>query len=84
MKHLVFGSNISPLSMGLEKRNSIFFHTALCRSVQFSSVQFKMVSMRSEKSISAPPRLRSFPNVTYETGPMFVSIDNDPSYSIRQ
>ena len=34
--------------------------------------QFKMVSMRSEKPICSPPRLRSFPNVAFETVPMFV------------
>ena len=33
--------------------------------IEFSSIHFKMVSMRSEKPITAPPRvrLRSFPRV---------------------
>ena len=43
-------------------------------SVQFSSVQFKMVSMCSEKPVCAPPRLSEFPNVVFETVPMFVSL----------
>ena len=41
--------------------------------VQFSSVQFKRVSMRSEKPICAPPHLSEMsPNVAFETVPMFV------------
>ena len=40
---------------------------------QFSSVQLKMVSMRSEKAhMRSTPSLRSFPNVAFETVPMFV------------
>ena len=38
----------------------------------FSPVQFKMESTHSEKPICAPPRLRSFPNVAFETVPIFV------------
>ena len=38
------------------------------------TVQFKMVSMCSEKPICAPPRLSEFPNVVLETVPMFVSL----------
>ena len=39
-----------------------------------SSVQFKMVSMRSEKPIimRSIPTLRSFSNVVFETVPVFV------------
>ena len=37
-----------------------------------SSVQFKMVSMRLEKAIGAPPCLRSFPSDAFETVPGFV------------
>ena len=41
--------------------------------VQFCSVQFKMVSIRLEKPICAPPpSLRSFPNFAFETVPVFV------------
>ena len=36
------------------------------------SVQFSMVSMRSEKPICAPPRLKCFPKVAFETVPLFV------------
>ena len=36
------------------------------------SVQFKMVFMRSENPIYAPPRLSSFPNVAFGTVPVFV------------
>ena len=41
---------------------------------QFSSDRFKMISVRSEKPICAPapPSLRSFPNVAFETVPIFV------------
>ena len=44
------------------------------QNVQLSSVQFKMVSMRSEKPIikRSTPSLRSFPNVAFETVLMFV------------
>ena len=39
----------------------------------FTSVKFKVVSMRWEKPIiCAPPRLRSFLNIAFETVPMFV------------
>ena len=38
----------------------------------FSSVQFKMVSMRSESPKALHPSLRSFPNIPFETVPMFV------------
>ena len=43
-------------------------------STQFSSFQFKMVFMRSEKPIImlSTRSLRSFPNVAFETVPMFV------------
>ena len=42
-------------------------------SAQFSSVPFKMVSMRSGKPMCAPtPSLRSFSNVAFETVPMLV------------
>ena len=41
-----------------------------------SSVQFKIIFMRSEKIIKkimrSVPSLRSFPNVAFETVPMFV------------
>ena len=38
----------------------------------FSSVQFKMVFMRSEKAhMRSIPSLRNFPNVAFETVPMF-------------
>ena len=42
--------------------------------MMISSVQFKMVSMRSEKPVRAPPHLtlRSFPNIVFETVPMSV------------
>ena len=40
--------------------------------ISFLSVQFKMVSMRSEKPICAPPTLGSFLNVAFETVPIFV------------
>ena len=43
-----------------------------CLDLVLSSVQFKMVSMRSEKPICATSRLRSFPNVAFEPVPMFV------------
>ena len=47
------------LYKGIERKDEI--HKVLASSVQFS---FKMVSMRSEKPICAPPRpLRCFPNV---------------------
>ena len=42
---------------------------------QISSVQFKMVSLHSEKPICIPPHLaslRSFPNLAFEMVPMFV------------
>ena len=43
------------------------------RTHVFSSVQFKMVSIRSEKPIMRSiPSLRSFPNVAFETAPVFV------------
>ena len=40
----------------------------------FSSVQFKMISERSEKPIimRSTPSLSSFPNVVFETVPVFV------------
>ena len=43
-------------------------------SVQFSSVQFEVVSMRSEKAIimRSTPSLRSFPNIAFETVLLFV------------
>ena len=34
------------------------------------SVQFKIVSVYSEKPICTPPRLRNFPSVAFETVPM--------------
>ena len=37
-----------------------------------SLVQFKMVSMHLEKPICAPPCLRCFPNIAFETVPMFI------------
>ena len=41
--------------------------------VQFSSVQFKRVSMRSEGPICDPPHLTEMsPNVAFKTGPLFV------------
>ena len=42
--------------------------------IQFSTVQFKIVSMSSEKPTSkrATPPLRSFPNVAFETVPLFL------------
>ena len=42
--------------------------------LQFSSVQFKVVCMCSEKPICAPPRLRIFRMriLAFETVPMFV------------
>ena len=40
---------------------------AACFSSQFHSVQFKMVSIRPEKPICAPHRLRSISNVAFET-----------------
>ena len=42
--------------------------------LRFSSVEFKMLSMRSEKPIGAPsiPSLRSFPYVAFETVAIFV------------
>ena len=43
------------------------------RSVQFSSVQFKIVSMRSGRPVcAAPPSRRSFLNVALETVPTLV------------
>ena len=46
----------------------LVFHFCRRIFILFSSVQFKMVSMRLEKPICAPPRLnvRSFPNVAFE------------------
>ena len=42
-------------------------------SVQFSSVQMKMVSIRSEKPRCTPPCLSEvFPTFNFETAPMFV------------
>ena len=38
----------------------------------FSSVQLKVVSMRSGKQIYASRRLRRFPNVVFKTVPMLV------------
>ena len=48
--------------------------TGVCFLKCFKSVQFKMVSMRSEKPIimRTTPSLRSFPNVAFETVPMLV------------
>ena len=44
---------------------------SLIVGVEFSSVQLKTASMRSEKPICAPPRpLRSFLNVAFETVPV--------------
>ena len=43
------------------------------RVKQLNSVQFKMVAMRLEKAhMRSTPSLRSFPNVVFETVPMFV------------
>ena len=40
-------------------------------SLEFNSVQFKMVFMRSEKAhMRSIPSLRNFPNVAFETVPM--------------
>ena len=36
------------------------------------TIQFRMVSMRSEKLTCAPPSLRSFPKVAFETVPMSI------------
>ena len=54
-------------------------------SVQFSSFQFKMVSMRSEKSICALPRLslRRFPNVAFEMVPIVGLFDDGPLSSFQ-
>ena len=41
-----------------------------------SLFQFKMVSMRSEKPIRAPPRLSRFPNVAFETGITTVDVSH--------
>ena len=62
-------------SAGSQSKLSSF--TALMTSCyvhdEFSSVQFKMVSMLLQKPICAPPpSLKSFPNVAFETVPMFV------------
>ena len=45
-------------------------------SVRFTSLHFKMVSMRSEKPIlmCSTPSLRGFPNVAFETVPVFVRL----------
>ena len=48
--------------------------------ISFLSVQFKMVFMRSEKPICAPPTLRSFLNVAFETVPVFVRLTMDLSF----
>ena len=51
-----------------------------CRlEVRTSSVQFKMVSMRSEEPIimRSTPSLRSFPNVAFETVPVDRLTDDD-------
>ena len=51
-------------------REATFF---IIHSVQFTSVQFKMVSMQSGKAhMRSTPSLRSFPNVALETVPMLV------------
>ena len=39
---------------------------------EFSSVQFKMIAVCSEKPRYATPSLRSFPNITFGTVPVFV------------
>ena len=46
-------------------------------SFLFSSVQFSMISMHSEKPICIPPSLslRSFPNIAFETVPVFLFSD---------
>ena len=52
------------LNTGLEALMEVQFG-----SVPFSSLQYKTVSVRSEKPVCAPPR---FPNFAFETVPMFV------------
>ena len=50
-------------------------------SFQFSSVQFKMVSMRSGKAhnfMRSTPSLMCFPNVAFETVPMLVWLTMSP------
>ena len=48
---------------------SVLLCVCVCVCVHVCSVQFKMVSMRLEKSILS---LRSFPKVAFETVPLFV------------
>ena len=43
-------------------------------SVQFSSVQFKMVSWLQKAHMCSIPSLRSFPNDVFDTFPMFISL----------
>ena len=48
----------------------------VCVCVEFSSVQCKMVSMRSEKPIRAPPRLSEVsPIDAFETVPKMINTD---------
>ena len=60
-------------------------HMAATSSVQFSSVQFKMVSTRSIKPIikRSTPSLRKSPNVAFETVPHVRLIDDSPLSSFQ-
>ena len=49
----------------------------------YYSVQFKIVSLRSEKHYALHPSLRSFPNVAFEAVPMFVSEAENSANSYR-
>ena len=64
------------------ERTKLFHHVSfidICSSVQLSSLQFKMVSMRSGKPICAPPRL-TFASVTkVQSGGIFPKRDGGTS-----
>ena len=53
-------------------------------AAQFSSVQFKVVSMRSEKvHMRSTPSLTQLPNVAFETVPVFSLTDDGPFSSFQ-
>ena len=67
--HRAASSPYGDTSSGTGPSSKITRYTEL----QFSSVQFRTVSMRSGKPIRAPPRLSEVsPNVAFETVPMLV------------
>ena len=81
----VFRAQIASLSLLILHTNALDLGLLQINTCS-TSVQFKMVSMRWEKSIKimrSIPCLKSFPNVAFKAVPVFVLLDDGPLSSFE-